>query len=215
MKSKLKLLIVFALIFNACRKPVPETPPQNLALEGDSIEVQSVENGWLEYYKSYSVHSDSFNFVSIDTLPGIRSTFVGKPWAPEISNLMIYSPDSTKVLDIYGYNFILFENELGQMEFGTDADTEVMLYFMKFNKRIRLMFVGPSVIVEDGFWLNNNEILLTGMYREPQDEGFRPVMWKVNIAEKSIQYYEYMRIIRDLIPGYVKDRKLMLLQLQN
>jgi hypothetical protein len=214
MKSKLKLLIFFALVLYSCKKPVPDTPPQHLPLNGDSIELQSVENGWLEYYASYAVHRDSFKTISTDTLPGIVSSFVGKPWAPEISNLLIYSPDSTRILDIYGYNFILFENELGQMEFGTEADTEVLLYDMSRKKRIRLLFVGPSVTVEDGFWLNDNEILLTGMYRESQDEGYRPVMWKVSVIKKTIQYFEYMRVIPDLRPEYIKDKKLVLLQNQ-
>jgi hypothetical protein len=213
MKSKLKYLIIIALILNACKKPIPDTP-QDLPVKGDSVELQSVENGWLEYYKSFSVHRDSFKTVATDTLPGITSSFVGRPWAPEISNLLIYSPDSTKILDIYGYNFILFENEMGQMEFGTEADTEVLLYDMQQKKQIRLLFVGPSVIVEDGFWLNDNEILLTGLYREPQDEGYRPIMWKVSVLNKSIKYLEYMRIIPDLRPDYVKNRKLILLHKQ-
>lgn len=214
MKSKLIILIIPALIFFSCRKPVPDTPPQDLVLTGDSIELQSVENGWLEYYQAYAVHRDSFRSVSTETLPVISSSFVGKPWAPELSSLMIYSPDSTRVLDIYGYNFILFENELGQMEFGTEADTEVLLYDMKRKKRIRLMFVGPSVTVEDGFWLSESEILLTGLYREPQDEGYRPVMWKVTLNDNRLQYFEYMRIIPGLHSEYVKDKKLVLIQRQ-
>ncbi len=212
MKSKIKLLIILALVLNSCRKPVPDTTTQDVFVNNDSVELQSGENGWLEYYSSYHVHRDSFKSISTDTLPGIITSFVGRPWAPEISNLLIYSPDSTLILDIYGYNFILFENELGQMEFGTEADTEVLLYDMPRKQSIRLMFVGPSVTVEDGFWLNDNEILLTGLYREYQDDGYRPVMWKVTVNKKTIQYLEYMRIIPDLRPDYVKEKKLVLLQ---
>ena len=63
-------------------------------------------------------------------------------------------------------------------------------------KKTRLLFVGPAASVEDGGWIDNNNIVLLGMEERKNDGMKVPVIWKYHLPTKSFYLYEYPEPIR-------------------
>ncbi len=206
MNKTFYILLIVSVLVSSCRKK--EDSADDVQVFDDSTQVESVINEWLDYYEVIGIKTDSFVRVSTDTLPNISFELrTATLYNNDIYPLLKYSPDSTRLLDIYGYNLILEENELGSLHYGTEADTEVVLNDLNKKIRSRLVFVGPSVRIEDGYWKDNNSIVLVGYYREPLEQGYRPVQWHIDLIQNTIDYFEYYRAFENFKPDYLEKVK--------
>lgn len=206
MNKSLCILLMVTLLVFSCKKKVEDA--KDIHVFENIVQVQSVINEWLDYYESIDIKIDSFVWRGTESLPDLTHELRSAAlYSNDIYPLLKYSPDSLRLLDIFSYNLILEENELGLMQYGTEADTEVILNDLYRTISSRLLFVGPSVRVEDGFWKDNNNIVLVGFYREPLEEGFRPVQWHINLDRRTIDFFEYYRSFKHFIPDYLEKVK--------
>jgi hypothetical protein len=113
-----------------------------------------------------------------------------------------YSPDSSRFLDLDSYNIAISKDKDGQLS-GNESgpDTEISMINIKDNKRIRLLFAGPGSSVEDGSWIDKDNVVLMG-FQESDTGGSNPrasstpggsrvpVIWGYNLPTSTYYIYE-------------------------
>ena len=170
---------------------------------------------WLNYYKRYSLNTENFNFVQQDNLPEVAGT-INRSF--DISNDIYkpfykYSADSSKVLDLVSYNLLLKKNKKNEIvSYDVDIDNEVSLYDLKNKLWKRLLFVGSPYTIEDGFWVNNNQLLIVGELHEADEDKFKPSLWFVDLKANIIQTFEYKSFISNMNCNYLEKVKYKNLQ---
>src|SRR5262249_42765844 len=110
-----------------------------------------------------------------------------------------YSPDSNLFIDMDSYNVDIKKDKKGKWV-GTEVgpDTEVSLVDPKTGKKTRLMFMGPGNSVEDGLWLDNNNLVLMGVQDADSTQqgstgkttGKTAAVWRYNVPTKTFYLYE-------------------------
>ncbi|TKG95213.1 hypothetical protein EYV94_10910 [Puteibacter caeruleilacunae] len=75
---------------------------------------------------------------------------------------LIWSPDSSKAIDLYSYSYILEFDTNGRIVGSQDVDCQLALIDFKDRKRIVLQTFGPSTSFHDGFWKGDDSIIVTG-----------------------------------------------------
>lgn len=201
-------IALLLLFLTACKQQTGDDQEKVIVTKTDTLAV--ILKDWTDHYKIFDLKTDSFKLTQTDTLPDlIRELNAFGAMEQKKKDLLKYSPDGKQALDLFSYNLILEENELGEMVYGKEADTEVLLLNPEKKISRRLLFVGPSVQVEDGFWLNNHELIIVGQYHEYEASDYLPVYWKVNITRNTIEYHEYNSAKAGLVPDYLDKKKLV------
>ena len=148
---------------------------------------------WLDFY---NINIDLFELVSQGSLQAIsipfdvdRFDFEDDIYLP----LCKYSPDSSAILDFTSYHMLLEKNENGELvSLGNEVDTEVSISDIKAGIWMRILFLGSSYLIEDGFWVSNTEVVIVGQeliwQKDEEEYGKKPAIWFVDI-EKDIEYY--------------------------
>lgn len=105
---------------------------------------------------------------------------------------LVYSPDHLHAIDLYSYGNIpsLRPNGTYSLE-GGDPDSEVSLVNVKTRKKRRLLFVGPGTIFQQAAWINDSMILVTGESDANAENEKKPVMWRINLNDSSLNAYQY------------------------
>jgi len=160
-----------------------ENPHQfDLKKEKDTIFYQ-----WVHFYKDLDPNFDVKNFKKLSTrdldlMEGTVSGSFDQDFDPIYKDLLIYSPDKEKYLDLDSYHWQMDENQ--QLQFSPDQ--EVNLVNLPEKTVQRIVFRGPSNTVEDAFWKGNNQIvLLEGTYDKV------PMISLVNLDKEEITTYIY------------------------
>lgn len=105
--------------------------------------------------------------------------------------VLIYSPDSTKVLDMGSYGAMPSKNSKGQATIVQgEPDSEIAVLDRLTRQRRRIFFFGPGTSVEQGFWMNDTTIILAGKTEEQPNE-FKPVIWTVRLEKDGNLYKRY------------------------
>jgi hypothetical protein len=105
--------------------------------------------------------------------------------------LLKWSPDSTVFIDLDSYNIDIRKDKSGKLrgaEMGPDS--EVSLVDPKKGQKTRLLFMGPGSSVEDGLWLDNNNLVLMGVQDYGDSLGKTAAVWKFNIPTQTFTLYE-------------------------
>jgi len=100
-----------------------------------------------------------------------------------------YSPDSSHFIDLDSYNIDIRKDKTGHLvghEIG--PDTEVSLINKKTGKKTRLIFFGPDNSIEDGLWLDNDNLVLMGIKQE--DSTKTAAVWRFNVPTNTFYLYE-------------------------
>jgi hypothetical protein len=142
--------------------------------------------------------------VKMDPLPAVTlEPGQLKPFEP----FLIYNSDSTKAIDLYSYNYIITRRngEVKLEEAG--PDTEVALIDVASNTRQRIFFSGPSVMVFEARWNNNNEIVMAGA-EQVDNQKIKPLAWQYNLTDSVMQTYTYDEAIAANMKNF-KDQKIM------
>ena len=146
---------------------------------------------WVDYYEQFDTQFGWEKFEkretdSLELLPGS----VTPMWHPEFENyyqpLLIFSPDSSRYLDIDSYLWFVIDKHSPNPEIGYSPDQEVNLVILKDSTVNRIAFRGPSQRVEDAIWLDKHAVALL----ENNEEG-RPMISIIELNHQMVQYYEF------------------------
>lgn len=104
--------------------------------------------------------------------------------------LLVFSPDSSKVLDMGSYGAMVSKNSSGQTTMVQgEPDSEIAVIDRATRKRRRVFFFGPGTAVDKGFWMNDSTILLAG--KSEDSNVVKPVIWTVRLQGNSNFYKRY------------------------
>lgn len=121
-----------------------------------------------------------------------------------------WSPDSSEFIDLDSYNIDIKRDKNGKLvghEIG--PDTEVSLVNPKTGQRTRLLFLGPGSSVEDGLWLDNNNLVLMGVQDYGDSLGKTAAVWKYNIPTQTFTLYEmHNSATAQRLMGYWRNERL-------
>lgn len=183
------------------------TPPPDTALAEDSTGEEIVDSGsslenidtfsttaFSSYAKKQSVSFDWSRFKMehfwVDSNTLIQPYTPDKAFYEAYGRFIKYSPDSTMFIDLDSYNVGIKKDSKGKLhgtEFGPDS--EVSLVNLQTKQKIRLMFMGPGGSVEDGLWLDKDNLALIGVEDNGDSLGKVAAVWKINIPTKSYSLY--------------------------
>ena len=209
----MKLIIVIFCVINvvvACRSDSEK--PDVTAIEiTDSTIYETVDTvltdptiryfddaGWTEIITRRHPGFDWSKFKMINTWK--EDSMITAAFEPDDNyykknkKLLKYSPDKKYLLDLDTYAVPV--NEENGRRNVRGPDTEVSLIDEQKKEKTRLLFVGPAASIEDGGWIDNNNIVLLGMEERKNDGMNVPVIWKYHLPTKSFYLYEYPEQIR-------------------
>ena len=86
-----------------------------------------------------------------------------------------------------------------------NPDSEV-IWYREDGMKERLLFMGPSGMFEDGFWLNEKEFLVLGYIQEEQ--GFRPMVWVIDVVNHRFSQLRLNKGTESYHPESYLDKKL-------
>jgi len=162
---------------------------------------------WIDYYEKHSLKLENFDFKRQDNLPNILAkvdTFdlVNDIYKPYYK----YSSDSNRILDLISYNLTLEKNERNELvSYGGDIDSEVSIKDLKNKIWKRILFVGSFYIIEDGFWINDNQLLIVGEFNDTDQKKYKPSIWFVDLKTNIIQTFEYKNYVDNMNCNYLEN----------
>jgi len=146
-------------------------------------------NRWFDYHSKAIKGLKVDDFVVLDTFHGVDFTPLELTEIdPALAKYRFPSPDGKMQLDIYAYGKQLLpdKNNQGQFELAAQSlESEVALYGMAANKKIRLLFCGDECHFEDAAWVNNDMIVISGTSSEA-DKKTHPMLWGIKLSTKSV-----------------------------
>ncbi len=121
----------------------------------------------------------------------------------KITEHRLASPDSSLILDLYSYKVVLTPSQ-AQTEISYNPDAEAVVFDFDKSKKYRLLFTGPAGGIDDGFWLDNNALVITG-YAAHQ-HGISPVYWYIDLSKNKIQHFAYPDTVVQDPHGYLNKK---------
>lgn len=146
--------------------------------------------GWLDSSMHQKFTFDSLEIAEADTLSEEISNIMSAKQFSDFDPYFIYSPDSSQVIDLFSYGNFLRKNKKGQivLESG-EPDTEVAIINVQTKKRERILFAGPSTLIKEAVWVDNQTVLIGGaMYDE--NNVLVPVLWKYNVPNHTLESWQ-------------------------
>jgi hypothetical protein len=190
---------------NEADKPEVETTEPT----GQVEETNELQQAFPEFF-TYLDHLDtSFSvsrFVQSESVPldTMHAFPLDKKQLQPFSAYFIYNADSSLAIDLYSYNHVPVQrNGKTTMEQG-GPDTEVGLIDLKENSRRRIFFSGPGTTVQQAKWENGNTIFLAGV-EEAGTDALKPVLWKINLPQKTMEIYNYEDTLHATISNYAPE----------
>lgn len=106
-------------------------------------------------------------------------------------SLLSYNHDSTLFADAFSYSVIIEEKDGKLRARGGEADQEVAVINPATKERKRIFFCGPPCIVVKCVWLDEQNIALFGLSSDDGTEGYKPIIWVVDINNGHTSVYGY------------------------
>jgi hypothetical protein len=104
--------------------------------------------------------------------------------------VLVFSPDSSKVLDLGSYGAVLEKSSSGKNNIVQgEPDSEVAVLDRLKRQRRRIFFFGPGTSIEQGFWMNDTTIVLAGKTEEANK--IKPAIWTVRLEKDGNFYTRY------------------------
>lgn len=207
--------LAILLLMMACNNAA-ETKPEiedTAQLEEEVIEAApEIENVKFSFQQLFSFleardssfNSDQFQPVIVDSIKLMPAQPIDevslKPYYP----YLVYNSDSSKAIDLYSYNTILVEKNGKVVSEAAGPDTEIALIDFKNKTRQRLLFVGPSSVINDGKWLNDHVISIAGG-EMVDNEKFKPEVWLFDIHANTMKVLGYSDTLQVNIADYKKQ----------
>lgn len=134
-----------------------------------------------------------------------NKTFPMEEGAQAFYSYFIYNADSSLAIDLYSNNYLIRERAGKQTLQRGGPDTEITLVNVKNKTEQRLLFTGPSVSILEAKWLSANEMMIAGA-EEMGNERVKPMLWKINLQDSTIQLYAYPDTLRVTTQMYAEDK---------
>ncbi len=122
-------------------------------------------------------------------------------------SLFIYSPDSTRAIDLDSYHLSLERMKDGTLySAGRDVDMEAGLIHFKDSIRTRLLFCGPACLFEEASFFPEGMITVTGFADDGM--GYTPVIWEIDPVSLSVKLSSSTQVFTASEIRYVRDVRL-------
>ncbi len=190
MRKQILLFFLLLAVFS-CRQADPGWPDERL-------------QNWLDYYDSElkdfgaGDHFDRPYRVEQAYQTSDDDLFV---------DLYVYSPDSTRAIDLDSYHLVLEVKDDGSLfSPGREADMEVALIDLEQGIRKRLLFCGPPCIFEEATFHPDGHVVVAGFIEN--NNGFHPALWTIKTKNGFVELRQSPRLVP---PGnilYISDKRL-------
>ena len=165
--------------------------------------IDSIIHPWLDYYQ---LDVGCFSLSEFRFLQDFSVTV--ESFNPE-NNIYFpfykYSPDSLTILDLFSYSSVLEKDEDGNLVYsGGEVDSEVSIQKLDTNIWKRILCVGSSFLIEDGFWLSNTEFVILGE-KIHYEVGIQPIIWRIDLEKNFVSLFKYKDIITDIQADYLDN----------
>lgn len=195
------ILLIIVVMLTVLIRHVLRVPPKEQIIR-DAIAENCPQ--WLEFHSSDRYQLDLENF-KLDTkldLPIQSTVYQFDPEEKELYKF-IRNPQKPLYLDLYSYKLVIEKND--EYWGGFDVDTEVALIDSTDAQRIRIYFAGPAIYVEDGFWLDSDNLVFVGIHDIHEHRNFEPLIWHVDLEQETISIYAYKETV-NLTTGYLEQK---------
>jgi len=184
----------------------------------DTISLKNNSEVYAAWDELYSAEDPSFSidsFVKNDTVSNELFTTDFTPsdsFFKRFGKLLVYNNDSSVFIDAYSTTWMIEPGKDGILYAREgEVDQEVAIVNTKTNKRIRLLFCGPSCQFQKVFWYNDEIVGVMGMMAEYADEYYTPTIWFVNINTGVTIPYHYHSAVslvtaRDYMKRHMESR---------
>jgi len=129
--------------------------------ENDTLAIRKIPTGlaeWIAFYSKvdtgFRLHNFKASGVSLHM--GSMPEAISKGNENSFRDLFVYSPDSTKYIDLLSYNHLRDNRSV----ISGEPDQQVVLADTRKNRKSQLMFLGPSQLAEFAAWTSNNSFML-------------------------------------------------------
>jgi hypothetical protein len=148
---------------------------------------------WLERTtRQTTLRLDNFHYADnwLEDSPTVSTANLTPDFYKTYKAVLVYSPDSSKVLDLGSYGAMVSKNSSGQTTMVQgEPDSEIAVLDRATRQRRRVFFFGPGTSVEKGFWMNDTTIVLAG--KTEIRDSIQPVIWTVRLENNSNFYKRY------------------------
>jgi len=131
---------------------------------------------WIKFYKKEcsSFNINEFSFCSTYFLNPYYVDYLEETKMKNFIELykpyLIWNSDSSKAIDLYSVGVWLGYDTLGNKYAEFDVDSHVDLIDFKNKKLIVLMQTGTFSSFDDGFWIDNDNVLVTEIGKDLENE---------------------------------------------
>jgi len=143
---------------------------------------------WLQKTTRQTLRLDNFKYADnlVQDFPRITTANLTPDFYKTYKSVLIYSPDSSKVLDLGSYGAMVTKNAEGKTTLVQgEPDSEIAVLDRVTRKRRQLLWFGPTTSVEHGFWLNDSTVLLAGKTEDSATHKPVPMIWTVLMEKNS------------------------------
>jgi hypothetical protein len=225
-RNPFTIIFLAASILVSCKDKPDEVIPGSQTTTGDSVANENIDtvlsdeaialfnqSGFSTFAKTKSPAFDWSNFRMMNSWK--EDSLYITPFEPastyyeNYKPYLKYSPDGSMFIDLDSYNLTLEKDKNGQkVAIESGPDTEVSLVNIKDKKKTRLVFLGPGSSIEDGSWIDNENLILFG-FQETGDAGNKlPVIWRYHLPTTTFYIYEMPdpAIAKQLMGQWRKER---------
>lgn len=154
--------------------------------------------GWKRHWQKVtgSTPLGSFEWVRTDSInalpmPEKNPMLSGDP----LKGFQFEHPEGKGTIDIYSSK-VETRGSLSNSFYNPDGE---VIFYKSDGMKERLLFMGPSGLFEEGFWLSPSLFLVLGYFQEM--EGYRPMAWVID-TEKYLLYQFQHEILIDSYDPY-------------
>jgi hypothetical protein len=165
---------------------------------------------WVNYYKSHDTNFSLDNFISagewtIDEIQGNVCGIFDECFERNLANLMVFSPDKKRYIDLDSYAISLDENNVAYL----DADCEVNVVDIENRTVTRVAFYAIDIggEIDDAFWENNSKVvLLETIYYDIPDKCSVSISI-IDLSTKKAQGFDYKNTLNFKSDYYMQRLK--------
>jgi len=191
MRIKKISLVLCVLLIISCKRDTTQQPDERI-------------QRWLDYY---GLTLSDFDEDDQQAIPyRIRQDFDSDDFEL-YKSLFIYSPDSTKAIDLDSYHLELKMLQDGKL-FTSGRDVDMEAGFVDFEKsvRTRLLFCGPACLFEEASFSPEGMITITGFADDGM--GYAPVIWEIDPISLSVKLSSAPQVFEASKIRYVHEVRL-------
>lgn len=163
------------------------------------------KSSWQKHWslKTGNFDASDFEFAFTDSIdpmemPEKNPILPGDPLFP----YQLPHPEGNGTIDIYSYK-VEAQESLDKPFLNPDSE---VVWYRSDGMKERLLFMGPSGMFEEGMWLNATEFMVMGFFQEI--EGFRPMIWIIDIEDHSFSQFKMNRVVKEYQQESYLDKKL-------